>query len=159
MEFASNDVFIDSTWTTAQLAYWCNAEPGVYLMAACFPTYRPLIQHIFQKVKYRFDSSTTKTTTTTSDGLPHDIISKQKASAQVFETRSTNQHLMVRGGSQGLQDSSLNQDGACNTTNRSYAAEKINDEEQATQGMIDNKRVWVQTDVYLDSYPRKYSAR
>lgn len=48
--FFHSDAFEDGTWASADLTIWTSLEPGVYLMAACFPTYRPLVSLVFQSI-------------------------------------------------------------------------------------------------------------
>lgn len=36
----------DGTWASAKLAIWSLVEPGVYLIAACLPSFRPVISSL-----------------------------------------------------------------------------------------------------------------
>ena len=45
--FSQPDAFADVTWNSVELNIWTIVEPGMYLMAACFPTYRPLFSYLF----------------------------------------------------------------------------------------------------------------
>lgn len=49
--FSNNNSFIDATWNAVDLIIWTIAEPGIYLVAACLMTYRPLLDKLSTKVK------------------------------------------------------------------------------------------------------------
>lgn len=49
VSFSSNKSFIDPTWHAVELIIWTIAEPGIYLIAACLMTYRPLIDGLGSK--------------------------------------------------------------------------------------------------------------
>lgn len=44
--FFRNNAFLDGTWVAVELIIWTQVETGVYLISACLPTYRPLIEHV-----------------------------------------------------------------------------------------------------------------
>ena len=41
--FFQNDPLKDGTWASVIFLYWTIIEPGCYLIAACLPCYRPLL--------------------------------------------------------------------------------------------------------------------
>lgn len=47
-EFYATNAEVDGTWSGATLDIWSAVEPGIYLITACIPSYRPLIR-FFQK--------------------------------------------------------------------------------------------------------------
>ncbi|KAM3079650.1 hypothetical protein ACMFMG_006063 [Clarireedia jacksonii] len=47
--FGSNS-FTDSTWTSVEHMTWTQVEPGVYLISACMPTWRPLIERLLPRI-------------------------------------------------------------------------------------------------------------
>lgn len=51
ISFSSNNSFIDPTWHAVELIVWTIAEPGIYLIAACLMTYRPLIDRFGTKIR------------------------------------------------------------------------------------------------------------
>lgn len=46
--FFRNDAITDGTFSSVELMSWTIIEPGIYLMAACLPSLRPLAQRIFK---------------------------------------------------------------------------------------------------------------
>ncbi|POS74215.1 integral membrane protein [Diaporthe helianthi] len=48
--FSNNNSFIDATWNAVELIIWTIAEPGIYLIAACLITLRPLLDKYGPKV-------------------------------------------------------------------------------------------------------------
>lgn len=44
--FFQTDAVTDATWTGTSLKTWTEIEPFFYLIAACLPTYRPLIKRV-----------------------------------------------------------------------------------------------------------------
>ncbi|KNG88224.1 hypothetical protein ANOM_004573 [Aspergillus nomiae NRRL 13137] len=44
--FFRNNAFLDGTWVAVELIIWTQVETGVYLISACLPTYRPLLEHV-----------------------------------------------------------------------------------------------------------------
>jgi hypothetical protein len=44
--FFKADIFSDPCWLGADLMAYSVAEPGTYFLAACFPTYRPLVAFV-----------------------------------------------------------------------------------------------------------------
>lgn len=44
--FFNTNAVTDQTWAAMDLTIWTIIETGMYLMAACFPTYRPLVKFI-----------------------------------------------------------------------------------------------------------------
>ncbi|KUI66311.1 hypothetical protein VM1G_01527 [Cytospora mali] len=51
VSFSSNNSFIDPTWHAVELIIWTIAEPGIYLVAACLMTYRPLVDRFGTKIR------------------------------------------------------------------------------------------------------------
>ncbi|PVH97044.1 hypothetical protein DM02DRAFT_644427 [Periconia macrospinosa] len=47
--FFNHDAFQDNTWTSVELMKWTDIEPGIYFIAACMPSLRPLLQVARQK--------------------------------------------------------------------------------------------------------------
>lgn len=47
-EFYATNAEVDGTWSGATLDVWSAIEPGIYLITACIPSYRPLVR-FFQK--------------------------------------------------------------------------------------------------------------
>ena len=45
--FEGNSI-TDGTWISVTLLNWSIIEPGVYLIAACLPCYRPLVSHFMK---------------------------------------------------------------------------------------------------------------
>ncbi|KAL4902314.1 hypothetical protein BDW74DRAFT_186872 [Aspergillus multicolor] len=43
--FFQNNPYVDTTWTAVTYYTWSLVEPGVYLIAACLPCYRPILRH------------------------------------------------------------------------------------------------------------------
>lgn len=37
---------VDGTWSAVQLIIWTQIKTGIYLISACLPTYRPLLERI-----------------------------------------------------------------------------------------------------------------
>lgn len=48
--FFDTQGFIDGTWTSANLMIWTAVEPGVYHLAACLPTIRPLVLLLIKNI-------------------------------------------------------------------------------------------------------------
>jgi len=48
--FFTVDLFADPTFNVVQTMTWTCAEPGVYFIAACLPSLRPLARMVFEKV-------------------------------------------------------------------------------------------------------------
>ncbi|KAK2598905.1 hypothetical protein QQS21_005647 [Conoideocrella luteorostrata] len=46
-EFFRDSAVEDGTWSSVSLMIWCIVETNVYLIAACLPTYRPVLIHLF----------------------------------------------------------------------------------------------------------------
>ena len=44
--FFTTDAVTDGTWASVNLMTWTVLEPGVYLIAACLLTYRPLFAYL-----------------------------------------------------------------------------------------------------------------
>ncbi|KAE8368547.1 hypothetical protein BDV27DRAFT_40174 [Aspergillus caelatus] len=44
--FFRNNAFSDGTWVAVELIIWTQVETGVYLISACLPTYRPLLEQV-----------------------------------------------------------------------------------------------------------------
>lgn len=44
--FFKNNSFIDGTWAAVDLIIWTQIKTGFYLISACLPTYRPLLDRI-----------------------------------------------------------------------------------------------------------------
>ena len=58
VSFFKGSAVVDGTWASVNLMTWTLIEPGVYLIAACLPTYRPVLAHLLGKTGY--GSSTAK---------------------------------------------------------------------------------------------------
>ncbi|KAF7908362.1 uncharacterized protein EAF01_004117 [Botrytis porri] len=70
--FGSNS-FTDSTWTSVEHMTWTQVEPGVYLISACLPTWRPLIEKILPRIIHPSKTSalgSNKKQTRGNDGIP-----------------------------------------------------------------------------------------
>jgi hypothetical protein len=48
----------DATWEAAQLLVWLQLEPGCYLMSACLPTLRPLLDRVANWIVARLPTET-----------------------------------------------------------------------------------------------------
>ena len=46
--FWTHDGVTDATWEASTLLLWTELEPFMYLVAACLPTYRPLLKLLFR---------------------------------------------------------------------------------------------------------------
>ncbi|KAL4948120.1 hypothetical protein BDW69DRAFT_199121 [Aspergillus filifer] len=55
--FFRNDPLTDGTWNDVTFLNWGIIEPGVYLIAACLPCYRPLVQLIIDWYRRRSSQS------------------------------------------------------------------------------------------------------
>jgi hypothetical protein len=44
--FFNTNSFVDSTWAAVELIIWTEVEPGVCLICACLPIYRPLLERM-----------------------------------------------------------------------------------------------------------------
>ncbi|CAD6582767.1 MAG: hypothetical protein ASARMPREDX12_001032 [Alectoria sarmentosa] len=55
--FFRKDVFLDPTWTAVPLQEWSLVEPGVYVIAACLPTLRPLLVQLTPRIWARVVST------------------------------------------------------------------------------------------------------
>jgi hypothetical protein len=44
VKFFSHDAFEDNTWTSVELLKRTDIEPGIYFIAACMPSLRPLLR-------------------------------------------------------------------------------------------------------------------
>ncbi|ROW10487.1 hypothetical protein VMCG_02038 [Cytospora schulzeri] len=51
VSFSNNNSFTDATWNAVELIIWTIAEPGIYLIAACLMTYRPLVDRFGSKIR------------------------------------------------------------------------------------------------------------
>lgn len=51
LAFSNNNSFLDATWNAVELVIWTNAEPGIYLVAACLMTYRPLLDRFGSRIR------------------------------------------------------------------------------------------------------------
>ncbi|RAL08513.1 uncharacterized protein BO97DRAFT_473011 [Aspergillus homomorphus CBS 101889] len=49
-EFFVTNAEVDETWSGTTFVIWCVIEAGVYQIAACFPSYRPLVKFIGRRV-------------------------------------------------------------------------------------------------------------
>ncbi|KAH8690544.1 hypothetical protein BGW36DRAFT_432342 [Talaromyces proteolyticus] len=47
--FFNTNAVADPTWSASTLIIWTNVEAGVYLIACCLPTYRPLARFIWHR--------------------------------------------------------------------------------------------------------------
>ena len=50
MTFFTIDLFSDPTFNVSQTMAWTCVEPGVYFIAACLPSLRPLLRLVFEKL-------------------------------------------------------------------------------------------------------------
>lgn len=48
--FFGSSSFTDSTWTSVEHMTWTQVEPGVYLISACMPTWRPVVEMILPPI-------------------------------------------------------------------------------------------------------------
>lgn len=48
--FFTVDLFADPTYNVVQTMTWTCAEPGVYFIAACLPSLRPLLRSVLETV-------------------------------------------------------------------------------------------------------------
>ncbi|KAA8649430.1 hypothetical protein EYZ11_011748 [Aspergillus tanneri] len=48
--FYVTDAATDGTWSAVELVIWTVVEGGTYLIAACLPTYRPLMKLVWRKL-------------------------------------------------------------------------------------------------------------
>lgn len=65
--FFRTDSVTDPTWTAVKLGCCSIAEPGVYLMAACLPTYRSLLRSLLRRLGVSTTSSHEHDTMRTAD--------------------------------------------------------------------------------------------
>ena len=49
--FFHSDALRDNTWTSVELCKWTDIEPGIYLIAACMPSLRPLCVDVWRGVR------------------------------------------------------------------------------------------------------------
>ena len=61
--FFDNDAFKDNTWTSVQLLKWTDIEPGIYFIAACMPSFRPLFVDAWRQGKSVLSSHSQSKTT------------------------------------------------------------------------------------------------
>ncbi len=54
--FHRTNSFTDPTYNAVELIIWTLAEPGIYLIAACLMTYRPLLDKVSSKIKTNINS-------------------------------------------------------------------------------------------------------
>ncbi|TVY80878.1 hypothetical protein LSUE1_G005420 [Lachnellula suecica] len=59
ISFFRGDVIRDGTWSSVDLMIWTVVEPAVYLIAACLPTYRPLLIILSRKMGWKLTSAGT----------------------------------------------------------------------------------------------------
>ncbi|PLB48302.1 hypothetical protein P170DRAFT_411057 [Aspergillus steynii IBT 23096] len=55
--FFTNDPLVDGTWKSVLFLKWSIIEPGVYLIAACLPCYRPLVKLVLGRGYTAVESS------------------------------------------------------------------------------------------------------
>ncbi|KAI9927530.1 hypothetical protein ASPWEDRAFT_31603 [Aspergillus wentii DTO 134E9] len=53
IEFYITDAQGDRTWAASTLVIWAVIEGGIYMIAACLPTYRPLMKSISRRVRQK----------------------------------------------------------------------------------------------------------
>ena len=59
--FFRTDFLFDLTWYAVELSIWTAAESGLYLIAACLPSLRPLFKHIdFDALRSRLSGYSNK---------------------------------------------------------------------------------------------------
>ncbi|KAI9930825.1 hypothetical protein ASPWEDRAFT_50950 [Aspergillus wentii DTO 134E9] len=51
IEFYITDSGGDVTWNASNLEIWATIEGGIYMIAACLPTYRPLLRYISRRAR------------------------------------------------------------------------------------------------------------
>ncbi|KAJ5644216.1 uncharacterized protein N7484_006723 [Penicillium longicatenatum] len=51
VEFYITNAEVDKTWAASTLVIWAVIEGGIYLVAACLPTYRPLMRSVSRKIR------------------------------------------------------------------------------------------------------------
>ena len=57
--FFRGSAVADGTWDSVDLIYWTIIEPGVYLIAACLPTFRPVFIRLLKGTPLLSVDSTT----------------------------------------------------------------------------------------------------
>lgn len=48
--FFENNSFVDGTFTAVELLIWTQVEAGTYLISACLPTFKPLLERVGLKM-------------------------------------------------------------------------------------------------------------
>ncbi|KAF7595541.1 hypothetical protein BBP40_005576 [Aspergillus hancockii] len=56
--FYVTDAETDGTWSASDLVIWTVVEGGIYLIAACLPTYRRLVKFIWNKMRFTSSAMT-----------------------------------------------------------------------------------------------------
>lgn len=114
----------DATYDT-ELLIWTSVEPGLYLMAACFPTYRPLFPLVYQ-----FISSSSLL----SHSLKPDIgdISSSGGTlggcrAGIQSTARKDESFVEDGDRRGLVNSYRGEEGSVEGGSEGFTAEGVND--------------------------------
>lgn len=79
MAFFVHDPLADATWISVTFLIWSIVEPGVYLIAACLPCYRPLIKFILEGSKRAIS-------TPYRAKIPNDLSSESSYSARKDES-------------------------------------------------------------------------
>lgn len=65
---------VDVTWSAVPLLIWTLCEPGMYLVSACLPKYKPLVIHVWKRgadsVQHIRSKSTSSGQSNTNKSLP-----------------------------------------------------------------------------------------
>jgi len=95
--FFRKNSFVDGTWSAIDLIIWTQIEPGVYLICACLPTWRPLLEragkNFFGKVMNRKTRSSTKPSNVASnEGSDIQLRSNSSKKGQGFQRLEDRNH-------------------------------------------------------------------
>lgn len=140
--YSHSNSFKDGTWASANLMILTSLEPGVYLMAACFPTYRPLVPRVVQFVSSSSILSRTLKQDTGDIDLP------------AYGSRSNG--TTIGGRRSGIQfldgkDKSFADDGDKKGLVKSYQGEGGNAELGLEESLSDNK-IHVTSDIKVERW-------
>lgn len=97
LAFDKTSSFTDPTYNAVELIIWTVAEPGIYLIAACLITYRPLLDKFGSKIK-------TQTKTESWPSKP----SYSSGPAEIGHSHRQQPEVMNRFASSTLEDHSTN---------------------------------------------------
>ncbi|KAL8997507.1 MAG: hypothetical protein Q9188_006310 [Gyalolechia gomerana] len=88
--FYDNEAFVDGTWASVRLMTWTLVEPGMYLIAACLPNYRPLWLHFRERLgSSKWPSHPHTSNTSASTKNPKYIELGEKNFANVVASKSS----------------------------------------------------------------------